>query len=165
MIKCLTVSKSCFRNWRPRHAMGSCNHTSIKEAPSGLNQCIQLAKAIPHCFTYIANACLLQLSIYVATMIYCIGTLPLFASSSISNLGMYGITEFTAIINPPQSAILAVGRAQLRPTISGDGGLVGVSRTILVTLSCDARVIDYELACGWLETFRKIMESPAANLL
>lgn len=80
-------------------------------------------------------------------------------STSISNLGMYGIKEFTAIINPPQPAILAVGGVQTRPHPQDDDEY-GVTKTILVTLSCDSRVIDYELASKWLMTFKQTVESP-----
>ena len=68
---------------------------------------------------------------------------------------MYGVTEFTAIINPPQTAILAIGTLQLAPNEQGSA-----SHYLSATLSSDARVVDYELASRWLEEFRKILESP-----
>ena len=75
---------------------------------------------------------------------------------------MYGITEFTAIINPPQSAILAVGGVQTKPLLPDDDTheLGETTQTILATLSCDSRVINYELAGKWLQTFRKTVELP-----
>ena len=75
---------------------------------------------------------------------------------------MYGITEFTAIINPPQSGILAVGGIQMRPHPDNEGEdlLKGAIKTIITTLSCDTRVIDNELASKWLTFFRETVESP-----
>lgn len=80
--------------------------------------------------------------------------LPLFPPS-ISNLGMYGVTEFTAIINPLHASILAVGTLQV--ALSEGGTLY---RYINTTLSSDVRVINYELACRWLEEFKRIVEAP-----
>ncbi|XP_003385613.1 PREDICTED: pyruvate dehydrogenase protein X component, mitochondrial-like [Amphimedon queenslandica] len=78
----------------------------------------------------------------------------------VSNLGMYGISEFTAIINPPQSAILAIGRIHTIPSIGPDETLSGVTKTITATLSCDTRVMDYELSCKWMSLFKKNIEHP-----
>ena len=91
-----------------------------------------------------------------------INVMAFFIFSSISNLGMYGITEFTAIINPPQSGILAVGGIQTRPRPENEGEdlLKGAIKTIIATLSCDTRVIDNELASKWLTFFRETVESP-----
>ena len=72
---------------------------------------------------------------------------------------MYGISEFTAIINPPQSAILAIGGIRVLPSAGRDNAL-GVAKTITATLSCDARVMDYELACKWMSLFKKNIEFP-----
>lgn len=80
-------------------------------------------------------------------------------SISISNLGMYGVNEFAAIINPPQSAILAVGAATRVPTEAADGGVRFVSR-ITVTLSCDHRVIDGAIGAMLLKEFRFAIENP-----
>lgn len=82
---------------------------------------------------------------------------------TVSNLGMYGVREFDAIINPPQGAILAVGGAQERP-VYVDGELV--KRTIMtVTLSCDHRVIDGALGATFLQKLRTYVESPALMLV
>ena len=74
---------------------------------------------------------------------------------TISNLGMYGIKQFTAIINPPQSCILAVGAAEKR----------GNSTLMTVTLSCDHRIVDGALGAQWLSEFKKFIEDPVAMLL
>lgn len=77
----------------------------------------------------------------------------------ISNLGMFGITEFSAIINPPQSGILAVGGSQL--VIGADGR---PQTMMTVTLSADTRTIDNVLAAQFLEVFRQCIESPMLML-
>ena len=79
-------------------------------------------------------------------------------SFAISNLGMYGITEFTAIINPPQSAILAVGLARAVPVVND--GVIEVGTVMTVTLSADHRVLDGVLAAQWLGAFVKRIENP-----
>jgi pyruvate dehydrogenase E2 component (dihydrolipoamide acetyltransferase) len=80
------------------------------------------------------------------------------ATFSISNLGMFGITEFTAVINPPEAAILAVG--EMKPTAVVRDGQV-VSRQIMrVTMSCDHRVIDGATGAKFLQTFKRILENP-----
>jgi len=84
-------------------------------------------------------------------------------SFSISNLGMLGIRDFTAVINPPQSAILAVGAGEERAV--SKGGQI-VSATIMtVTMSCDHRVIDGALGARYLQTFKTFVEEPASMLL
>jgi len=84
-------------------------------------------------------------------------------SFSISNLGMYGIKEFTAVINPPQGAILAVGAGQARAVVR-DGNVVPA--TIMnVTMSCDHRVIDGATGARFLQTFKGFVEEPASMLL
>jgi pyruvate dehydrogenase E2 component (dihydrolipoamide acetyltransferase) len=83
---------------------------------------------------------------------------------TISNLGMYGLSHFSAIINPPQAAILAVGGSQKRVGFSKageDGGLVSESY-MTVTLSADHRVFDGELATKLLGAFTKYMENPVS---
>jgi pyruvate dehydrogenase E2 component (dihydrolipoamide acetyltransferase) len=80
------------------------------------------------------------------------------ASFSISNLGMFGIDEFTAVINPPEGAILAVGAMAARPVVR-DGAIV-VRQTMRVTMSCDHRVIDGATGAKYLQTFKKILENP-----
>ncbi len=84
-------------------------------------------------------------------------------SISVSNLGMYGVTEFTAIINPPQAAILAVGAVSRVAVETAQGGVRFESR-MRVTLSCDHRVIDGALGARLLGAFREAMEAPAALL-
>ncbi|MCV7287722.1 2-oxo acid dehydrogenase subunit E2 [Mycolicibacterium wolinskyi] len=82
---------------------------------------------------------------------------------TVSNLGMFGVRQFDAIINPPQGAILAVGTATERPEIAG-GELV--STTIMsVTLSCDHRVIDGATGARFLQQLRAYVESPALMLV
>ncbi len=85
-------------------------------------------------------------------------------SFAVSNLGMLGIREFSAIINPPQAAILAVGTATPRPVIDDDGSL-GVGTVMTVTLSADHRVLDGALAARWLGAFTGFMEAPARMLV
>jgi pyruvate dehydrogenase E2 component (dihydrolipoamide acetyltransferase) len=80
------------------------------------------------------------------------------ATFSISNLGMFGIEEFTAVINPPEGAILAVGA--MAPKAVARDGQVAVRQTMRVTLSCDHRVIDGATGARFLQTFKQIMENP-----
>ncbi|MCS7298071.1 MAG: dihydrolipoamide acetyltransferase family protein [Bacteroidia bacterium] len=83
---------------------------------------------------------------------------------SISNLGMFGIEEFTAIINPPEAAILAVGAIQ--PTvIAKEDGEIKVERRMHLTLSCDHRVIDGATGARFLQTLRELLEVPERLLL
>lgn len=81
---------------------------------------------------------------------------------TISNLGMYGIHSFSAIINPPQSAILAVGAVEKCPVVEGDALAVG--QVMSLTLSADHRVIDGAVGATFLAELRKLLESPL-NLL
>jgi pyruvate dehydrogenase E2 component (dihydrolipoamide acetyltransferase) len=80
------------------------------------------------------------------------------ASFSISNLGMFGIDEFTAIINPPEAAILAVGAMSLKPVVRNNE--IVVRQTMRVTMSCDHRVVDGATGAKFLQTFKKILENP-----
>ena len=84
-------------------------------------------------------------------------------SFSISNLGMFGIRNFTAVINPPQAAILAVGAGEER-AVAKDGKVV-VSTIMTVTMSCDHRVIDGATGSRFLQTFKTFVEEPASMLL
>ncbi|MDF3311159.1 dihydrolipoamide acetyltransferase family protein [Rhodococcus sp. T2V] len=84
-------------------------------------------------------------------------------SLSISNLGMFGTEEFAAIINPPQSAILAVGAARQEPVVVD--GQLEVGTVIHVTLSVDHRPLDGSTAAEWMRTFLDIVESPMQILL
>jgi pyruvate dehydrogenase E2 component (dihydrolipoamide acetyltransferase) len=77
---------------------------------------------------------------------------------SISNLGMYGIKQFNAIINPPQSCILAVGAGQEKPVIQN--GKVEVETVMTVTLSCDHRVVDGAVGAELLSAFKRYIEHP-----
>ena len=82
---------------------------------------------------------------------------------TISNLGMYGVKEFAAIINPPQSCILAVGAGEQRPVVR-DGALT-TATMMSVTLSTDHRVVDGALGAEWLQAFKVLIEDPLAMLL
>lgn len=82
---------------------------------------------------------------------------------SISNLGMFGIDEFTAIINPPDAAIMAVG--MISDELSLVEGKVTTSKIMKVTLSCDHRVIDGATGSKFLQTFKQLMENPVAMLV
>ncbi len=84
-------------------------------------------------------------------------------SFSVSNLGMFGIKNFTAVINPPQAAILAVGAGEKRPVISDDGS-VSAATMMTVTLSCDHRVIDGALGAQLLAEFKTFIEDPVMML-
>jgi len=82
---------------------------------------------------------------------------------TISNLGMYGVTHFTAIINPPNSAILAVGAAEEKPVVR-DGQIV-VGHEMQATLSLDHRIIDGAMAAEYLQTLQQSIENPATLLV
>jgi pyruvate dehydrogenase E2 component (dihydrolipoamide acetyltransferase) len=85
-------------------------------------------------------------------------------SFSVSNLGMYGTKEFSAIINPPHSGILAVGAASPRPVVD-EAGQLGVAQVMTVTLSADHRVLDGALAAQWLAAFVRRIENPLSILV
>jgi pyruvate dehydrogenase E2 component (dihydrolipoamide acetyltransferase) len=80
------------------------------------------------------------------------------ATFSISNLGMLGIDEFTAVINPPEAAILAVGAVTPKPVVRDNQ--VVVRQLMRVTMSCDHRVIDGATGARFLQTFKRILENP-----
>ena len=84
-------------------------------------------------------------------------------SFSVSNLGMYGVREFSAILNPPHSGILAVGGASARP-VAVDGELA-VATVMTVTLSADHRVIDGAVAAQWMAAFVRRIENPLTMLI
>ncbi|MGY2492878.1 pyruvate dehydrogenase complex dihydrolipoamide acetyltransferase [Cupriavidus sp. CP313] len=84
-------------------------------------------------------------------------------SFSVSNLGMYGVGEFSAIINPPQAAILAVGACQAAAVVE-DGQIV-VGQVMRCTLSVDHRAIDGALAAQWLGVFKRLVENPLSMLI
>jgi len=85
-------------------------------------------------------------------------------SLTVSNLGMYGIKQFAAIINPPQAAILAVGAAERRPVVDDNGDLKAAT-VMTVTLSADHRVVDGAVGARWLAAFRALIEAPVRILL
>jgi pyruvate dehydrogenase E2 component (dihydrolipoamide acetyltransferase) len=82
---------------------------------------------------------------------------------SISNLGMMDVTEFTAIINPPEAAILAVGALRKEPVVVGDR--IEIGHRMKVTLSCDHRVIDGALGASFLAEVRRLLEHPVSLFL
>lgn len=82
---------------------------------------------------------------------------------TISNLGMFGIEEFTAIVNPPDSCILAVGGIRQVPVVKD--GEVKVGNVMKVTMSCDHRVVDGATGSQFLQTFKQMMEEPVTMLL
>ncbi|MDX3985211.1 MAG: pyruvate dehydrogenase complex dihydrolipoamide acetyltransferase [Achromobacter sp.] len=85
-------------------------------------------------------------------------------SLTVSNLGMYGISQFAAIINPPQAAILAVGAAERRPVVGDNGELVAAT-VMTVTLSADHRAVDGAVGARWLAALRTLIENPVRILL
>jgi pyruvate dehydrogenase E2 component (dihydrolipoamide acetyltransferase) len=85
-------------------------------------------------------------------------------ASAISNLGMYGVREFAAIINPPQATILAVGASRRQAVEQRDGG-VAFASVMTVTLSCDHRVVDGALGAQLLAAFRGFVEQPVTALV
>jgi pyruvate dehydrogenase E2 component (dihydrolipoamide acetyltransferase) len=82
---------------------------------------------------------------------------------SISNMGMYGVSEFAAIINPPQAAILAVAAAQKRPVVKDDQ--LAIATMMTCTLSVDHRVVDGALGAEWLAAFKVVVEDPLSLML
>ena len=82
---------------------------------------------------------------------------------TISNLGMFGIRDFTAVINQPQAAILAVGRAEPRPIVKE--GAVTTATMLSCTLSCDHRLVDGAVGARFLDVFRGLLEDPLTMLL
>jgi pyruvate dehydrogenase E2 component (dihydrolipoamide acetyltransferase) len=82
---------------------------------------------------------------------------------SVSNLGMFGIKDFTAVINPPQAAILAVGAGEPRAVVRN--GILKTATLMTVTLSCDHRVIDGATGARFLQAFKSFIEEPASMLL
>jgi pyruvate dehydrogenase E2 component (dihydrolipoamide acetyltransferase) len=85
------------------------------------------------------------------------------ATFTISNLGMFGVEDFVAIINPPEGAILAVGSIVEKPVVQK--GEIIIGHMMKVTLSSDHRIIDGALAARFLQDFKKLLENPAALML
>jgi pyruvate dehydrogenase E2 component (dihydrolipoamide acetyltransferase) len=79
-------------------------------------------------------------------------------TTAVSNLGMYGIKDFTAVINPPHATILAVGASEERATVRN--GKIEVAQMMSVTLSCDHRAVDGALGAELLGAFKKLIENP-----
>jgi pyruvate dehydrogenase E2 component (dihydrolipoamide acetyltransferase) len=76
----------------------------------------------------------------------------------VSNLGMFGIDQFTAIINPPEVGILAIGAIEDKPTIVDDE--LEIRKKLRVTMSCDHRVVDGAVGAKFLQTLRRMIENP-----
>jgi pyruvate dehydrogenase E2 component (dihydrolipoamide acetyltransferase) len=85
-------------------------------------------------------------------------------ASTVSNLGMFGVREFAAIIDPPHATILAAGGATRRPVETADGGVAFTSQ-MTVTLSCDHRVVDGAVGAELLAAFRHFIEHPVAMMI
>jgi pyruvate dehydrogenase E2 component (dihydrolipoamide acetyltransferase) len=85
-------------------------------------------------------------------------------ASAISNLGMYGVREFSAIINPPHATILAIGATRRAPIEAEDGSVKFINQ-MTVTLSCDHRVVDGALGAELLAAFKRLVESPVTALV
>ncbi len=85
------------------------------------------------------------------------------ATFTISNLGMFGVDHFTAIINPPNAAILAVGAALQKPVVRN--GQIVVGQVMSMTLSSDHRIIDGAMAAQYLQTVKGLLEKPATLLV
>ena len=85
-------------------------------------------------------------------------------SFSLSNLGMFGVKSFNAIINPPESMILAVGQG-VQQFVPDDEGKPRLARLMSVSLACDHRVVDGALAALWLQKFKALVENPVTMLL
>jgi pyruvate dehydrogenase E2 component (dihydrolipoamide acetyltransferase) len=85
------------------------------------------------------------------------------ATFSVSNLGMFGIHEFTAIINPPEAGILAVGRTEDVPVVLA--GQIVIRPRMRVTMSCDHRVVDGATGARFLQTLQGMLEEPAVALV
>ncbi|HZI42067.1 MAG TPA: dihydrolipoamide acetyltransferase family protein [Gemmatimonadaceae bacterium] len=81
---------------------------------------------------------------------------------SVSNLGMYGIDQFTAIINPPETGILAVGRAEDKPIVMD--GEVAIRKRLRITMSCDHRAVDGAVGARFLQTLGRMIENPMVML-
>ncbi|MBI3028399.1 MAG: 2-oxo acid dehydrogenase subunit E2 [Candidatus Rokubacteria bacterium] len=85
------------------------------------------------------------------------------ATFSVSNLGMFDVDEFSAIINPPEGAILAVGAVKVIPVV--EEGRIGMGRRMKVTLSCDHRVMDGAMGARFLQTLKQFLEEPLRLLV
>ena len=84
-------------------------------------------------------------------------------TTAVSNLGMYGIKDFTAVINPPHATILAVGTSEERAVVRG--GKIEIAHIMSVTLSCDHRAIDGALGAELIGAFRRLIENPVMMMV
>ena len=84
-------------------------------------------------------------------------------TTAVSNLGMFGIKDFTAVINPPHATILAVGGGEKRPVVRG--GELAVATVMSVTLSCDHRAVDGALGAQLIGAFKELIENPMGMLV
>jgi pyruvate dehydrogenase E2 component (dihydrolipoamide acetyltransferase) len=84
-------------------------------------------------------------------------------TTAVSNLGMYGISHFTAVINPPHATILAVGTSEERPVVRG--GKIEIAQMMSVTLSCDHRAIDGALGAELIGAFKQLIENPVMMMV
>jgi pyruvate dehydrogenase E2 component (dihydrolipoamide acetyltransferase) len=84
-------------------------------------------------------------------------------TTAVSNLGMYGIKDFTAVINPPHATILAVGTSEERPVVRA--GKIEIAQIMSVTLSCDHRAIDGALGAELIGAFRQLIENPVMMMV
>jgi pyruvate dehydrogenase E2 component (dihydrolipoamide acetyltransferase) len=84
-------------------------------------------------------------------------------TTAVSNLGMFGIHEFSAVINPPQATILAVGTGEQRPIVKD--GKIEVATMMTVTLSCDHRAVDGALGAEFLGAFKSFIENPVGMVM
>ena len=84
-------------------------------------------------------------------------------SSAVSNLGMFGIKDFAAVINPPHATILAVGTSEERPVVRG--GKIEIANMMSVTLSCDHRAIDGALGAELIGAFKQLIENPVMMMV
>jgi pyruvate dehydrogenase E2 component (dihydrolipoamide acetyltransferase) len=82
---------------------------------------------------------------------------------SVSNLGMFEIDQFTAVINPPEAGILAIGSITQKPVVVD--GRLAPGRRMRITMSCDHRVIDGAMGAAFLKTVKQMLENPLAMLL
>ena len=82
---------------------------------------------------------------------------------SISNLGMFGVRDFAAVINPPHGGILAVGAGEQRPVVKN--GALAIATVMSCTFSCDHRVVDGAVGAQWIAAFKKLVEDPLTMLL
>ena len=85
------------------------------------------------------------------------------ATFTVSNLGMFGIDQFTAIINPPEAGILAIGGVEEKPVVID--GTLGVRQRMRVTMSCDHRAVDGATGAKFLQTVRRYIENPLSLII